>query len=86
MDRSLQEPLLPTGQMQAEGSSVSTHTEQLPKLSVCGGLALTHWLLLVELNQGAQLLFWSNSTNSGYISQHKRVRKPFCYCKTLEFT
>lgn len=54
------------------------------EISVCGGLALTRRLLLVEPKQGAQLLFWSNSTNWGYISQHKRVRKPFCYCKKLK--
>lgn len=59
----------------------------LPGLSlpyVWRGLALTPRLLLVEPEQGVQLLFWSNSTNSGYISQHKRVRKPFCYHKKLK--
>lgn len=84
MGRSLQEPQLPRVQMQAERSWVSTHTEQLPGLSVCEGLALTCWLPLVEPKQGAQLLFWSNGTNSGYILQHKRVRKPFCYCKKFK--
>lgn len=54
------------------------------QLRVCGGLALARRLLLVEPRQGVQPLFWSNSTNWGCILQHKRVRKPSCYCKKLK--
>lgn len=61
-----------------------SHTPWAQPAVCVEGLALTPRLLLVEPEQGVQLLFWSNSTNSGYISQHKRVRKPFCYRKKLK--
>lgn len=79
-------PEVPAPQSADAGrGELGVHTHSLGSACrMCGGLALTPRLLLVEPEQGVQLLFWSNSTNSGHISQHKRVRKPFCYRKKLK--
>lgn len=54
-----------------------------PRSACCvhEGLALTPRLVVMKSKWGVELLFWSSSTNRGYTSQHKRVRKPFCYWK-----